>query len=265
MIDGGEARQDIVNMEPTHDWHEMDFEKLLDKPLPRYRWAIDDFFYDLQAPTMNEPRKQKLLGSKYLMVGDTVEKTTRFQIPAADTGNPNYLRETSIVLRIEQSDCLIKDPRLMYGDVCYTQWSNRHPQKFHRLSYSLGESSIRIKKRHALFCRRIESRMSIGDRVCRGAGWDPEIYRDEDGGPGKYGTVVGSVYSLGTNAYIVKVRWLKSGHVNLYSWGYPIKFDGEPIYDVKKVSDEELPPEKRDDLKLAVHDYWTRKFDGYAR
>ena len=207
--------------EDEYEWKEPDFDELLSKPIPKYRWGIQ-YNYDLQ---IDEP-KTYTSNREYLMIDDRVKRGKDFTI---DEKIGNYKSDFGIVLKVEQWDDTRLDKDKVRGDKIYLTWSSFRPFRF---NYN-GAYDIEFFKRGQVFALDY-SHIRIGDRVSRGFSWTDDMYKDinghpEDGGQGSKGTVVAIQYVLQVTGIIAKVRWHKNGHINLYSWGF------KKVYDLRRI------------------------------
>ena len=203
--------------EDEYEWKEPDFDELLSKPLPKYRWGIQ-YNYDLQI----DEKKHYASNREYLMIDDRVKRGRDFTI---DEKIGNYKSDSGIVLKIEQWDDTRLDPKDVRGDKIYLTWSSHRPFRF---NYK-GAYDIEFFKRGQVFALDY-SHIRVGDRVSRGFSWTDDENKDingnpDDGGQGNKGTVVAVQYVLQVTGIIAKVRWHKNDHINLYSWGFKKIFD----------------------------------------
>ncbi|ETO36215.1 skeletrophin [Reticulomyxa filosa] len=195
-------------------WEEPDFDELLSQPLPRYRWGIEEA-YDLSVI-----QQVGLKEGQYLIIDDKVTKGPAFKSPPSG----DYSEESGVVLRVEQWDPARVQPQQIRGDKVYTQWSSRHGFRF---NYN-GIMDVVFSRRGQLLNHE-STRIRVGDRVQRSFFWDQQKYGDEDGGDGAQGTVAVLQFVLEISGILAKVRWDKTDHVNMYSWGF------NDIYDIAKI------------------------------
>eukprot|EP01083_Nonionella_stella_P122095 367158_1 len=233
-VDPHRARVSVNHLQ----WVEPDFEELLSKPIPKYRWCIEDRSTAEQICCDLEIQDVKDIAQRqYLMPGDLVRKGVRF--PSTETSRG----DSSIVLKVEQSDPARVQPDAIVGDKIYTTWSDHQ-------SYLFGEQPQEIVwyKRGEVFQHR-GSHIKVGDRVRRGISWNYFKNRDEDGGNNAKGTVVGLQAVLQSPGILARVQWEKTGHENYYQWGF------KGFYDIKSVEKEY--DEQMDDVKQTEggHDY----------
>jgi len=201
------------------EWKEPDFDELLSKPLPKYRWGIQ-YNYDLEI----RDKKEFASTREYLMIDDRVKRGKHFE---EDAEAGDYKSDVGIVLKIEQWDDTRLEAKEVKGDRVYLTWSSSRPFRF---NYR-GMFDVEYFKRGQVFAMDY-SHIRVGDRVCRGFSWTDDLYHAEDGGQGALGTVVSVQYVLQVTGVIAKVRWHKNGHENLYSWGF------KKVYDIRRVSDD---------------------------
>ncbi len=201
--------------EDEYEWKEPDFDELLSKPIPKYRWGIQ-YNYDLQI----EEKKHYDSNREYLMIDDRVKRGKDF---TEDEKVGNYKSDFGIVLKIEQWDDTRSETNEIRGDKIYLTWSSYRPFRF---NYN-GVYDIEFFKRGQVFALDY-SHIRVGDRVCRGFSWSDDMYNNEDGGQGQRGTVVAIQYVLQVTGIIAKVHWHKNDHINLYSWGF------KNVYDIRR-------------------------------
>ena len=207
--------------EDEYEWKEPDFDELLSKPLPKYRWGIQ-YNYDLQI----DVKKHYASNREYLMIDDRVKRGRDFTI---DEKIGNYKSDFGIVLKIEQWDDTRLDQKDVKGDKIYLTWSSHRPFRF---NYK-GAYDIEFFKRGQVFALDY-SHIRVGDRVSRGFSWTDDENKDlngnpDDGGPGNKGIVVAVQYVLQVTGIIAKVRWHQNDHINLYSWGF------KKIFDIRRI------------------------------
>jgi len=212
--------------EDEYEWKEPDFDELLSKPLPKYRWGIRDNFDLLIDEAKDYDNEQQ-----YLMIDDRVKRGKDF-VPDEVSGD--YKSDFGIVLKVEQWDDTRLDPHnhQIKGDKIYLTWSSHRAFRF---NYN-GIYDVEFFKRGQVFNMKYVH-IRVGDRVSRGFTWneDDPLFQDKDGRPsdggqnGK-GTVLCIQYVLQVTGSIAKVLWHKNNHTNLYSWGF------KNVYDIRKVS-----------------------------
>ena len=208
--------------EHSSEWDEPDFDEILSKPIPKYRWGLRDPSLDFPANDLELSQSKDLQERKYLMIDDRVRQSKYFRSRRRPPKS-----ESGIVLKVEQSDPRRVNPNQIKGDKVYTTWSSHQSYSFQGDD---GVDDIEYFKRGQVFKDKW-SRIKVGDRVRRGMTWKNE-YGEEDGGHDKKGTVVCIQYVLQTAGILAKVRWDRNGHVNFYSWGF------KEIYDLKNAEPE---------------------------
>lgn len=210
---------DDLSEEHSSEWDEPDFEEVLSRPIPKYRWLLPDPKSPVGVGLDIEMSQSKRLPErKYLMIDDRVRQSPTFR---ASRKAPKT--EEGIVLKVEQADPLRVLPSDVKGDRVFTTWSSHQSYAF---ECSGRQSDIVFHKRGQVF-ENPDSRMKVGDRVRRGMTWRME-WGDEDGGHEAKGTIVCVQYVLKMAGILAKVRWDKSKHTNFYSWGF------KEVYDLKK-------------------------------
>eukprot|EP00485_Elphidium_margaritaceum_P002476 CAMPEP_0202690032 /NCGR_PEP_ID=MMETSP1385-20130828/5170_1 /ASSEMBLY_ACC=CAM_ASM_000861 /TAXON_ID=933848 /ORGANISM="Elphidium margaritaceum" /LENGTH=860 /DNA_ID=CAMNT_0049345259 /DNA_START=20 /DNA_END=2602 /DNA_ORIENTATION=- len=202
--------------ENSEDWDEPDFDEVLCRPIPKYRWCLSDPKSEFgSANDVTICQSKPLAERNYLMIDDRVRRTEYFR---ARRKPPNS--EHGIVLKVEQADPRRVLAHEIKGDRVFTTWSTYQPYSFQSND---GADEIAFYKRGQVFGDPY-SRIKVGDRVQRGVTWKSQ-WGDEDGGHEAKGTVVCVQYVLQVVGTLAKVRWEKTGHTNFYSWGFKDVFD----------------------------------------
>jgi len=205
--------------EDSSDWDEPDFEEILSRPIPKYRWLLPDPKSPAGVGLDIEMSESKHIPERrFLMIDDRVRQSAQFK----PTRKPPKRNDTGtcFVLKVEQSDPRRVLPDQVKGDRVWTTWSSYQSYRFQSTN---GRDDIVYHQRGNVF-NNVDSRVKVGDRVRRGMTWK-NSWGDEDGGHEAKGTIVCLQYVLKFAGILAKVRWDVDSHTNFYSWGFKDVFD----------------------------------------